>query len=160
MSETSTAPAEVNPETPYTLAVELLGGQRLLRHTVTSDAEAHEVVERGIPSAAIQKLVEAVVTLSGEMVLDAIGVSRRSFARRKAAPRARLGMEESGRLWRFAEILGHATRVFGSQERAERWLTDPALGLDKRRPIDLLRTPPGARMVAHYLTRIEHGVYT
>ena len=143
--------AEANPEGYYTIAVDLLGGQRILRRTVTSDVEAHEVVERGIPSVAVQKLVEAVITLSGDMVLSAIGVSRRSFARRKAAPRMLLGMEESGRLWRFAEILGHATRVFGSQERAERWLTDPALGVNKRKPIDLLRTPPGARMVADYL---------
>jgi|SRR2546430_264657 len=158
MAEPSTA--EASPAVYYSIAVELLGGRRVLRRTVTSDVEAHEVVEHGIPSAAVQKLVEAVITLSGDMVLSAIGVSRRSFARRKAAPRVLLGMEESGRLWRFAEILAHATRVFGSQERAERWLTDPALGLEKRKPIDLLRTPPGARLVADYLTRIEHGVYT
>jgi putative toxin-antitoxin system antitoxin component (TIGR02293 family) len=69
-------------------------------------------------------------------------------------------VNESGRLWRFAEILSHATRVFGSQAEAEQWLGRPAIGLDQRKPIDLLRTHPGARLVAEYLTRIEHGVYT
>ena len=43
---------------------------------------------------------------------------------------------------------------------AERWLAQPALGLDRRKPIDLLKTHPGARLVAQYLTRIEYGVYT
>jgi hypothetical protein len=69
-------------------------------------------------------------------------------------------MNESERLWRFAEILSHATRVFGSQAEAGQWLGRPAIGLDQRMPIDLLRTHPGARLVAEYLTRIEHGVYT
>jgi putative toxin-antitoxin system antitoxin component (TIGR02293 family) len=67
--------------------------------------------------------------------------------------------DESERLWRFAEILAHATRVFGSQPEAENWLNRPAIGLDQRKPIDLLRTYPGVRLVADYLTRIEHGVY-
>ncbi|MBI2186267.1 MAG: DUF2384 domain-containing protein, partial [Acidobacteria bacterium] len=83
-----------------------------------------------------------------------------SFARRKAAPKSRLPVDESERLWRFAEVLAHATRVFGSQAEAEHWLERPAIGLDHRKPIDLLRTHPGTRLVSEYLTRIEHGVYT
>ena len=71
-----------------------------------------------------------------------------------------LPMDESERVWRFAEILAQATRVFGSQVEAERWLSHPAIGLEGRKPIELLTTHPGARLVAQYLTRIEYGVYT
>jgi putative toxin-antitoxin system antitoxin component (TIGR02293 family) len=106
------------------------------------------------------KLAAAVLTLSSDALLAAIGVSQKSFARRKAAPQARLPVDESERLWRFAEILAHATRVFGSQTEAEQWLSRPAMALDQRTPIDLLRTSPGARLVAEYLTRMEHGVYS
>lgn len=98
--------------------------------------------------------------LSFDDVLDAIGVSERSFARRKAAPRTLLPLDESERLWRFAEVLAQATRVFGSQAEAERWLGQPVIGLDRRKPIELLKTHPGARLVSEYLTRIEYGVYT
>lgn len=42
--------------------------------------------------------------------------------------------------WLFAETLAKATDVFGTQERAEEWLAKPAMGLDRRRPIDLLQT--------------------
>ena len=35
----------------------------------------------------------------------------------------------------------------------------PGDRLDHRKPIDLLRTYPGTRLVSDYLTRIEHGVY-
>ncbi|MDE4063639.1 antitoxin Xre/MbcA/ParS toxin-binding domain-containing protein [Phaeobacter gallaeciensis] len=34
------------------------------------------------------------------------------------------------------------------------------MGLDNRRPIDLLATAAGAEAVADYLTRMEYGVYT
>ena len=59
-----------------------------------------------------------------------------------------------------AEILAKATRVLGSQEEAEQWLKRPAIGLDRRRPVDLLTTPAGAKLVETYLGRLEYGVYT
>ena len=125
----------------------------------SSDEDAHELVMRGLPAAAMVKLF-AVLTLSTADVLEAIGVSERSYARRKAAPKTRLPVGESERVWRFAEVVAHATRVFGSQAEAESRLNRPAIGLDQRKPIDLLRTHPGARLVQDYLTRIEHGVYS
>jgi putative toxin-antitoxin system antitoxin component (TIGR02293 family) len=59
-----------------------------------------------------------------------------------------------------AEILDYATRVLGTEELARRWLHEPAIGLDGRRPIDLLETADGRQLVEDYLTRIEFGVYT
>ena len=141
------------------LAMELLGGRRVLHRHVASEEDAHDLVLRGIPAEAMAKLFAGVSSLSRDIVLAAIGVSERSFARRKAAPKARLPVSESERLWRFAEILGHAMRVFGSQSEAEQWLGRPAIGLDHKKPIDLLRTHPGARLVSEYLTRMEYGVY-
>jgi putative toxin-antitoxin system antitoxin component (TIGR02293 family) len=131
----------------------------VLHRQVATAEEAHELVLKGIPTEALLRLFAAVSSLSTDALLAAVGVSSRSFARRKAAPRTRLPVDESERLWRFAEVLGHATRVFGSQQEAEAWLDRPAVSLDHRKPIDLLRTHPGARLVSDYLTRIEHGVY-
>jgi putative toxin-antitoxin system antitoxin component (TIGR02293 family) len=48
----------------------------------------------------------------------------------------------------------------GSQEAAEQWLERPAIGLDQRRPIDLLSTPAGVELVETFLERLEYGVYT
>jgi putative toxin-antitoxin system antitoxin component (TIGR02293 family) len=141
------------------LATELLGGRRVLHRQVATAEDAHELVLRGIPAEAMVKLFAGVLSLSANVLLAAIGVSERSFARRKAAPKMRLPTDEGERLWRFAEVLAHATSVFGSQGEAEHWLDRPAIGLDHRKPIDLLRTHPGTRLVSEYLTRIEHGVY-
>ena len=143
----------------HQMAVAMLGGRRVLHRDVVSDDDAHELISRGIPAAAMTTLFTGISSISAEVLRAAIGVSERSFARRKSAPRARLPVDESARLWRFVEILAQATRVFGSQEEAEQWLCSPAIGLDRRKPIDLLKTPPGARLVTDYLTRIEYGVY-
>ena len=48
----------------------------------------------------------------------------------------------------------------GTQEAAEAWLLEPAIGLDNRRPIDLLASSAGAEAVEDCLTRLEYGVYT
>ena len=49
--------------------------------------------------------------------------------------------------------------MLGSQAEAEQWLERPAIGLDRRRPIDLLATPAGIELVEDYLERLEYGVY-
>ena len=155
----SSAPATSDGPSSVEFAMELLGGRRVLHRQVATEKDAHDLVLRGIPAEAMAKLFAGVLSLSSDVLLAAIGVSERSFARRKAAPKARLPVNESERLWRFAEVLAHATRVFGSQAEAEQWLDRPAIGLDHHKPIDLLRTHPGTRLVSEYLTRIEHGVY-
>lgn len=159
----TTTPTELPGTSPASsslqIATELLGGRRVLHRQVATEEDAHELVLRGIPAEAMARLFAA-VNLSSDTLLAAVGVSERSFARRKAAPKTRLPVDESERLWRLAEVLAHATRVFGSQAEAEQWLDRPAIGLSHRKPIELLRTHPGARLVSDYLTRIEHGVYT
>jgi putative toxin-antitoxin system antitoxin component (TIGR02293 family) len=62
--------------------------------------------------------------------------------------------------WKFAEILTRATTLFGSQDAAEQWLEQPAIGLDQRHPIDLMTTPAGMKLVEGFLGRIEYGVHT
>ena len=92
----------------------------------------------------------------------AVGMSSRTYYRWKknAAVEKPLSREQSGRVWKFAEILGRATDVLGSQAEAEAWLDRPAMALDQRKPIDLLSTPAGVETVEDHLTRIEYGVYT
>ena len=61
---------------------------------------------------------------------------------------------------RTDEILVMATEVLGSREAAGRWLVESAIGLDQRRPLDLLSTSAGADIVRTFLERLQHGVYT
>jgi putative toxin-antitoxin system antitoxin component (TIGR02293 family) len=139
----------------------LLGGPTVLRHRLRDPLDVHEALSQGLPRQALTYLVGKVAVLHDPAILDrAVGVSLRTAQRFKAAPGKPLSREQSGRLWKFAEILTTAIKVFGSQEEAEQWLRRPAMGLDRRRPIDLLATPAGVQLVEDFLKRIEYGVYT
>lgn len=156
----------IEQEAPATEAVEirnvanLLGGARILGHPPESALDAHELLLQGLPGRALTHLVDNLVIRHDPTSLErAVGMSLRTFQRRKGTPEKPLSPEQSGRTWKFAEILAKATAVFGSQEEAEQWLERPAIGLDRRRPIDLLATPAGAKMVESFLHRLEYGVY-
>jgi putative toxin-antitoxin system antitoxin component (TIGR02293 family) len=135
---------------------DLLGLRRKLR----SALDVHEALVHGLPGAALTHLIGKLATIHSASLEKAVGMSVRTFQRRRGAPAKPLSQEQSGRTWKFAEVLAKATAVLGSQEAAEQWLERPAIGLDQRRPIDLLTTPAGTRLVEDYLTRIDYGVYT
>jgi putative toxin-antitoxin system antitoxin component (TIGR02293 family) len=133
----------------------------VLSRRVASPLEAHELLLRGLPASALDHLVRHLQVIHKTDSLEkAVGMSLRTYQRRKDAPAKPLSQEQSGRTWKFAEILSKATDVFGSQQEAEQWLERPAIGLDQRRPIDLLATPAGVELVEEYLERMVYGVYT
>ena len=139
----------------------LLGGARVLRRRLQAPIEVHEALSRGLPRGALTHLIGQVAVLRDPAGLEhAVGISQRTVQRFKLAPDQKLSPEQSGRAWKFAEILAKATQVFGSQEDAEDWLKRPAMALDQRRPLDLLATPAGTKLVEDLLGRIQYGVYT
>ena len=139
----------------------LLGGRATFKADFGSRLMVHEEILEGFPGLALTTLVERVDLLKRAGFLErAIGVTVRTLQRRKGEAVARaLSPEQSGRAWKFAEILAKATKVFGTQEEAENWLQRPALGLNQKRPIDLLSTPAGVELVEAHLERVEFGVY-
>ena len=140
--------------------VKLLGGKQILRQQPKDSLAAHELLVNGLPGKAAVHLVGSFQFLeTKESVENGLGMSLRTFQRYKDMPDKVLNHEQSGRTWKFAEILAGATTVFGSQERAEQWLERPATGLNRRRPIDLLSTPAGVELVEDFLERLEYGVY-
>lgn len=146
---------------PTLCAARLLGGEATLGHAMNDPMDAHDLLLRGLPGKALDHLLSHLAILGKSRSLEsAVGMSVRTFQRRQDDLSKPLNADQSGRTWRFAEILAKATLILGSQEEAERWLERPAIGLGQRRPIDLLATPVGAAMVEDLLGRIEHGVYT
>jgi putative toxin-antitoxin system antitoxin component (TIGR02293 family) len=138
----------------------LFGGRRVLGSRIESDLEAHALLHRGLPRGALTSLIEKLHAIPAIEVSEALGMSVRTLQRHKTSPVELLDVQQSGRAWKFAEILAKATRVLGSQDEAEQWLKRPAIGLDQQRPIDLLTTPAGVKLVEDYLGRLEYDVYT
>lgn len=155
---TATAPIR---QTEFERVARLLGGAPLLKREVVSSLDAHDMLVQGMPSAALSHLLSHLEVLQLNQSLEkAVGMSLRTFQRRKDSPDKPLNPDQGGRAWKFAEILAQATELFGSQQEAEQWLERPAIGLNRYKPIDLLATPAGAELVETFLSQIEFGVYT
>ena len=159
MTAAAEKPAPKGQRDDLRKVADLLGGPRILSRRITSALDAHELLLDGLPGSALTHFVSHLLFIQTDSLEKAFGMSLRTFQRRKDAPDKPLSQEQSGRTWKFAEILAKATDVFGSQEEAEQWLERPAIGLDQRRPIDLLATPAGIELVEQYLIRLAYGVY-
>lgn len=124
--------------------------------------DAHDLIGDGLPNACIVRLGNRYASGGGATPFLAImGISERTFHRCKSQPEDKpLSPEVSGRLWKFAEVLGRACEVFSTREAAEAWMMSPAMALDGRRPADLLTTPVGVEAVEDLLTRLKYDVYT
>jgi len=112
----SRLPEETPDETALLRVAALFGGRRTLRHPVSTRFDAHEMILQGIPGEALMHLVGHLGTLQKSASFEkAVGMSLRTLQRRKEAPAKLLSQEQSGRAWKFAEILVQATAVLGSQ---------------------------------------------
>jgi propane monooxygenase coupling protein len=140
--------------------LDLFGGLKMSEIPIVSDLDAHELLHRGLPWEALTTFVDKFHVIEVGEAAAVLGTSVRTLQRHKSTPGVLLDVQQSGRAWKFAEILAKATRALGSQDEAEQWLRRPAIGLDQKRPIDLLTTPAGVKLVEDYLGRLEYDVYT
>jgi putative toxin-antitoxin system antitoxin component (TIGR02293 family) len=132
---------------------------KLLRLTSTGTLlDLHEQLSEGLEVRSVKHLIGNLSAIPKDEALAAFGVSWRTIERK--ARKKPLSPEQSGRVFKFAEVLAKATDVFGSQEQAEAWLSRPAVGLNQQRPIDLLTTAAGVELVESFLTRLDYGVYS
>ena len=57
-----------------------------------------------------------------------------------------------------AEIAAALSRLMGDDGPA--WMLNPAMGLNRQRPVDLLLTEEGVQQLHDFLGRLEYGVYS
>ncbi|MEI9910732.1 MAG: antitoxin Xre/MbcA/ParS toxin-binding domain-containing protein [Bacteroidota bacterium] len=60
----------------------------------------------------------------------------------------------------IAQVISKCLDIFGTKESMQQWLSSPVIALGGKRPIDLLDTSFGIRMIFTVLHRLEHGVYS
>lgn len=137
------------------IVAERLGGQHVLKRVVESDFDLMEAIQVGLPIAAVESVIRD-GTFSASEIHELV-LPRRTFTHRKQKGQA-LTAEESDRLTRAVRIAGRAEEAIGNAEKAARWLRKPNRALLGKRPLDLLESDVGARMVEQVLGRIEYGL--
>lgn len=132
-----------------------LGGASVLGVEVESEIDFVQLVERGLPVSAIERLVDL-----GDLSPAELGeiIPRRTVSH--ARGRSRLSSELSDRIARAAGAIAFAHEVFADRDKANRWLRRPNRVLDGATPLSLLRSGSGAQLVETILTRIAYGVYS
>jgi putative toxin-antitoxin system antitoxin component (TIGR02293 family) len=140
---------------------ELLGAGKVFKRVPKSRMEVHSAILDGaFPYAALLTLLSGITLLNETDLTNALGISARTLRRQREAPKKAMPADLASKTWLFAETLTKATEVFGSREKAEEWMNRPAMGLDGRRPIEMLQTAQGTEIVTDFLTRLEYDVYS
>jgi putative toxin-antitoxin system antitoxin component (TIGR02293 family) len=135
----------------------LMGGERVLRRPVRSDLDLADMIHEGLPTRALDAVVRTGAFAAAEMY--GLVIPRRTLAHRMAKNQP-LSPEQSDRLVRVVRAFVRAGEALASREKAARWLRKENRALGGRRPLDLLESDVGARLVERILGRIEHGVYS
>ncbi len=136
---------------------EKLGGSRVLKTEVQSELDLARAIHEGLPTRAVDEVLDAGLLEPGEMYQ--LVVPRRTLAHRKQKRQA-LSPEQSDRLARVVRVLARAEEAIGDREKAARWMRKPNRALGGMRPLDLLESDVGTRMVERILGRIEHGIFS
>ena len=120
---------------------------------------AHDLVTQGIRVEDARQLMRGFTIIAEKELLGVLGITARTIQRRAASVHKTLDPNASDRALRLMWVTSQAIDVLGSQEAAERWLSTSAMGLDQRKPIDLLQSSEGTDLVKTLLTRMDYGVY-
>lgn len=113
-------------------------------------------VERGLPLSALDRIALAVAPSDAGFAYRL--VPRATLARRRAHHAPKLTPEESARVARLASVWAFAKDVWGSDEAARRWLFEPHMMLDDRRPVDVGPASEfGRPLVEGILGRLKYG---
>lgn len=137
-------------------AVSLLGVTTSENKDFLTWMEWVSVIRQGIPSTAVDALVEF-LSISKTEFSDAIDIPFRTLVRRKGE--ALLASDESAKLVRVARVIERAEEVFEDPDAARGWLKSANTSLSGQTPMSLLDTEIGAQSVMNALGRIEHGVF-
>jgi len=139
---------------------DLLGGKDVFNPLPKSELEAHQSLNKGLPRLAVRHFLSHLGELRGETVTHALGMSLRTTQRHRDTPEKPLTQDQGSRIWVLATILNRLRQALGTFDEAQRWIVTPAMALNQMRPIDLLSTAPGRKMVDDLVTRVTYGVYT
>jgi len=121
-----------------------------------SDAGLLIVVARKVSQGLTTSLVDRLLESGWKPGEISWIVPPRTLKRRVQSSQS-LSQEESERLVRALKIQELAKAVFGSHEKAHRWLTKPRKAFDNTSAAELMQTEQGADAVEEELIRIDYG---
>lgn len=124
---------------------------------VFSGVQGVKKIRRGGKVRELDAL-KALYDIDDTVLCTLLGISPRTLARRRED--GTVNKAELDRVATLHLVMRDVVELFeGDREKAQRWLKRPGRALEHQRPIDLLDTEAGIRMVRDLIGQLEHGVY-
>lgn len=139
------------------LAWGMLGGQAFLLKEPSSALEYVAAGREGIRKAAVEHLSRQMSIPMKDMA-ELLSISYKTLSRKRSDDR--LDPLTSSMSIEIAGAVARGLMVFEDIDRLRRWLHKENRALGGSRPLDLLSTPTGIRMVCRLLHRIQEGILT
>jgi putative toxin-antitoxin system antitoxin component (TIGR02293 family) len=121
-----------------------------------SDFDLAEIVEKGLPTGSLALLKQRGLSVTE---ISEIVISPRTLKHRRARGE-HLSHEETDRMVRVARIVALADEIFGDHSKALLWLRTEDDRIGGRRPLSMLQTDAGGRLIESMLWQIDEGVYS
>ena len=119
-------------------------------------AQLHTRIHQGLPLVYFKRLAALLNVPEGHL-RQYLGITPTTFSRRAATDR--LSTVESDRLCSLVGALDTAHSLFENDlGMASEWMRSPAMGLDSRLPLEMMRTRVEAEAVFELIGRLKYGV--
>ena len=140
--------------TPYAF-VDVLGVPSVVGEPIASDLQLVDVIQRGLQRKALDHLARR-SHLPLPVLAAAVDLSVRTLQR--YSPAQRLRADATDRLVQLATLYAEGFDLFG-EDKFRHWMESSIPALGGRKPVELINTTVGIRMLRDIIGRIEHGVF-
>lgn len=135
----------------------ILGDDKSMKLRIAGDQDLISLSRSGVRKVSLWSLSEY-LGVSMEKMSILLHTSYRNIQRKD--DNDLLDTYKSEQVLEIAQVISKALEIFGSKENMQQWLHSGIIALNGQKPIDLLDTSFGIRMLFRLLNRLEHGVYS
>ena len=135
----------------------VLGGNNLFSVPSFDDMDLIRLSRNGVRKSSLKPLSQY-LGITMDKMSTLLHTSHRNIQRKD--DNELLDVYKSERVIEITQIVSRGLGLFGTADNLQQWLHSSIMALGGKKPIDLLDTSFGVRMILKLLGRIEYGVYS
>jgi putative toxin-antitoxin system antitoxin component (TIGR02293 family) len=135
----------------------ILGGNKSVPKALASDLDLINLTRHGVRKSSLKSLSDYLGITMDEMS-SLLHTSHRNIQRKDDDEL--LDVYKSEQAIELAQVVSKGLEIFGAKENLHQWLHSNLIALGGKKPIDLLDTSFGIRLIYRVLGRLEYGVYS
>jgi putative toxin-antitoxin system antitoxin component (TIGR02293 family) len=145
------------PDAYYQTVHTLLGGKKAVAIPLHSEFDLLQLTRNGLKLSSVINVAQF-LNITLDKMADILHISSRTVQRKKDSDV--LSSYSSEQAIEVAEVIAKGLEVFQNREVFNTWMQSEIAALNYQKPLDLLDTSFGTKLILQVLGRIEHGVYS